>query len=206
MVTGSISLRRQENAPGAHDMRFSRYWFMQFLIVTLSLLITGTASANDWEALETRGAIAVMRHAIAPGTGDPANFKLGDCSTQRNLDEKGRAQARRIGEAFRLRGISFDAVLASQWCRTTETAELLGLGPVTEAAQLNSFFRDFSTREQQTSETRALISKMDGRLMLVTHQVNISALTGRYTRSGEVLIVRLTDAGLDVLGSILLDP
>ncbi|NNE88836.1 MAG: histidine phosphatase family protein [Silicimonas sp.] len=174
---------------------------------TLLFLLSSTvAEANDWEAFSEPGAIGIMRHALAPGTGDPGNLTVGDCATQRNLDERGRAQARSIGEAFRAQGISFDVVFTSQWCRTRETAELLDLGPVSEAASLNSFFADFSSREQQTVETRDLISTTDGDLMLVTHQVNISALTGRSTRSGEVLVIRLTDNGAEVLGSILIQP
>lgn len=206
MVTYAFPLRGRISASRSPSMRVGRFRMPLFLFTGILLLISSMASANDWDMLETPGAIAVMRHAIAPGTGDPADFELGDCSTQRNLDQTGRAQARRIGEAFRTRGIFFDKILTSQWCRTRETAELLGLGPVTEAPSLNSFFRDFSTRDRQTSDTRALIAETDGRLMLVTHQVNISALTGRSTRSGEVLIIRLTGSGADVLGSILLDP
>ena len=176
-------------------------WF-SFLLIFLP----GLAQANDGDAFSEPGAIAIMRHALAPGTGDPANLTIGDCATQRNLDDRGRDQARAIGAALRERGITFDAVLSSQWCRTRETAELLGLGPVKEAPPLNSFFRDFSTRDEQTAETRELIAETEGRLMLVTHQVNISALTGQSTRSGEVLIIRATDAGVDVLGSILIQP
>lgn len=164
------------------------------------------ALANDWDALKDPDAIAVMRHALAPGTGDPSGFTLGDCSTQRNLDERGREQARKIGNSFRDRGIDFDLVLTSQWCRTQETAELLGVGPVVDAPSLNSFFQDFSTRDRQTRETLQLIQETGGRLMLVSHQVNISALTGRGTRSGEVLIIRLIDGEVQVIGSIVIDP
>lgn len=174
-----------------------------FLIL---FLLPGLAFANDWDALKQPGAMAIMRHALAPGTGDPSAFKLGDCATQRNLDARGREQARRIGEAFRARGIAFAQVRSSQWCRTRETAELLDLGPVSDAPSLNSFFQDFSTRERQTRETRELIGSAGGRLMLVTHQVNISALTGRGTRSGEILVIRETDGDIEVLGSILIDP
>jgi len=137
-------------------------------IAVLFLLLPSLAQANDWDALSEPGAIAIMRHALALGTGDPASLTIGDCSTQRNLDE---------------RGLTFDTVLSSQWCRTRETADLLDLGPVMEALPINSFFRDFSTRDQQTAETLELIAETDGRLMLVTHQVNISALTGKSTRS-----------------------
>lgn len=175
-------------------------------LVLLLLFLPGLARANDWDAFSEPGAMAIMRHALAPGTGDPANLTIGDCSTQRNLDERGRDQARAIGAALRERGISFDALLSSQWCRTIETAKLLGLGPVMEAAPLNSFFQDISTRDQQTAATRDLIAETAGRLMLVTHQVNISALTGQSTRSGEILIIRGTDAGVEVLGSVLIQP
>lgn len=175
-------------------------------IVLLLLALPGMVSANDWAALEQPGALAIMRHALAPGTGDPENLTIGDCATQRNLDDRGRAQARAIGQAFRDRGITFDAVFSSQWCRTRETAELMSLAPVVEAPALNSFFRDPSMRDSQTAGVRALIAANPGRLMLVTHQVNISALTGRGTRSGEVLVIRQTDAGIEVLGSILIAP
>ena len=179
---------------------------MRLAAFCILFLLPGLALANDWDALEQPGAMAIMRHALAPGTGDPSEFRLGDCATQRNLDERGREQARRIGEAFRARGIAFEQVLSSQWCRTRETADLLDLGPVSDAPSLNSFFQDFATREQQTRETRALIGSAEGRLMLVTHQVNISALTGRGTRSGEVLVIRETDGDIEILGSILIDP
>lgn len=175
-------------------------------IILILLAIPGLAQANDWEAFSKPGAIAIMRHALAPGTGDPAHIAIGDCSTQRNLDERGRDQARAIGAAFQERGIRFDVVFSSQWCRTLETAELLNVGPVAEAPSLNSFFGDFSTRDQQTAEARDLITETPGRLMLVTHQVNISALTGQGTRSGEVLIIRATPDGFEVLGSVLFQP
>lgn len=177
------------------------------LLLILGLLWPGIAAANDWEALGEPGAFVLMRHAQAPGTGDPSGFVLDDCATQRNLDEAGRAQARAIGAAFRERGIAFDAVLTSQWCRCRETAELLDLGPVEEAPAFNSFFSDFAARDPQTMAARALLEARAGdRLFVVTHQVNISALTGRGTRSGEVLVVRRTGGGLEVLGSILIAP
>ncbi len=175
-------------------------------IVALLFLWPATALANDWDAMSEPGAIAIMRHALAPGTGDPANFRLGACATQRNLDARGRDQARAIGAAFRERGIAFDAVLTSQWCRTRETADLLDLGDVADAPELNSFFRDFAQREPQTRATLDLLSGIEGRAMLVSHQVNISALTGQGTRSGEVLVIRVTDGAVAVLGSILIDP
>ena len=160
----------------------------------------------DWAALDRPGAFAIMRHALAPGTGDPAGFTLEDCSTQRNLDDRGRAQALAIGAAFRARGVQFDAVLSSQWCRCQETASLLELGEVTPAPVFNSFFRDFDQRAVRTAGALELLETRGGRPIVVTHQVNISALTGRGTRSGEVLVVRRNGDGLEVLGSILIAP
>ena len=95
-----------------------------------------------------------MRHALAPGTGDPAGFALGDCSTQRNLDDRGRAQARRTGQALREAGVTFDHVWTSQWCRARDTAELLDMGEVVEKPPLNSFFAGQGDRARQTAETR----------------------------------------------------
>jgi len=176
-------------------------------ILALALMILpGLAHANDWEALKQPGAIAIMRHALAPGTGDPSAFRLDDCTTQRNLDARGRAQARQIGAQMRAHGIVFDRLLTSQWCRTRETAQLLDNGPVEDAPSLNSFFQNYATRDSQTAETRRLLAQMQGKLMLVTHQVNISALTGQGTRSGEVLVIRLEDGQVQVIGSILINP
>ncbi|MGI9437343.1 MAG: histidine phosphatase family protein [Geminicoccaceae bacterium] len=150
-----------------------------------------------------------MRHGLAPGTGDPANFDLGDCSTQRNLNDRGRAQARATGEAFKSRGIEMDLVLTSQWCRCRETAEMLAIGPVQDFPALNSFFEDRSTADAQTAETLAYLKSRpdDQRTFLVMHQVNISALTGEPTRSGEMVVVDVTSEGeVELLGRILIDP
>lgn len=176
------------------------------ILALVCLLLPSFAFANNWDALSEPGAIAVMRHALAPGTGDPSNFQLDDCSTQRNLDEQGREQARKIGAAFRERGIAFDQVLTSQWCRTRETATLLASGPVVDAPYLNSFFADFANRGGQTLETLYKLHKTDGKLMLVTHQVNIAALTGRSPRSGEIFIVHSSGGETEIIGTILIDP
>jgi phosphohistidine phosphatase SixA len=175
-------------------------------IVFVLVWLPGLAQADDWEALRAPGAIAIMRHALAPGNGDPAGFVLGDCATQRNLDQRGRDQARAVGAALHARGIAFDVVLTSQWCRARETAALLDHGTPRDAPSLNSFFGRFDLRAPQTRETLALLRQTEGRPMLVTHQVNITALTGRGVQSGEIVVFRLTDTGVEVLGSILIRP
>ncbi|SHJ15670.1 Histidine phosphatase superfamily (branch 1) [Palleronia salina] len=179
---------------------------LRSVLIALCLAAPMSASANDWDRLSEPGVMAIMRHALAPGTGDPANFTLGDCSTQRTLDERGRDQARRLGAALRERGIRFDRVLTSQWCRSRETAELLEAGPVVEEAALNSTFAGRGDSGAQTRRMREIIAETDGRLMMVSHQVNICDLTGQSTRSGEVLLIRDGENGIEVVGEILVAP
>ncbi len=162
-------------------------------------------AATLWRALRSGGHVALMRHALAPGTGDPAGFRLGDCSTQRNLSEEGQRQAARIGERFRDNGIDSARVLSSQWCRCEETARLLALGPVSALPALNSFFQQTQFRDSRTGALRQWLVEQDlsRPTVLVTHQVNINALTNTYTTSGEIVVVRVGDDGrLAVLGSI----
>jgi len=147
-----------------------------------------------WSALATPGHVVLMRHADAPGTGDPAAMQLGACTTQRNLGARGRAQARQIGEAFRQRAIPVGLVLTSQWCRARETAELMAVGPVEEEpAALNSFFGRPGEREAATAALRrrlAALPPQAATVVMVTHQVNITALTGVFPASGEMVVLR----------------
>lgn len=178
-------------------------------ILVLSFFLAATAAVSqDLASLKRPGAVALMRHALAPGTGDPANLILGDCSTQRNLDEIGRAQARRIGEILRDNGIEFDLIWSSEWCRTTETAELMEMGEVQAFPSLNSFFGDRSRGPTQTAATLSALSELppEARVLLVTHQVNIAALTGVFPRSGEIVVARLSDGELIVEDRILIEP
>ncbi|GAP37651.1 hypothetical protein ISF6_3596 [Piscinibacter sakaiensis] len=161
---------------------------------------------GDWAALRD-GRIVLFRHAEAPGTGDPPQFRLGDCSTQRNLSEGGRDQARRLGAAFRARGIAVGELRSSQWCRTRDTAELAFPGRLREDADFNSFFgRGDSAQEQaQTQAARATLARWRGPgvLVVVTHQVNITALTGIYPASGEGVVLQPgADGALAVVGRV----
>ncbi|MGH6917223.1 MAG: histidine phosphatase family protein [Geminicoccaceae bacterium] len=175
-------------------------------VLVLALLVVADPVRADealWAALADGGHVALMRHAYAPGTGDPGNFRLDDCSTQRNLDQTGRDQARRTGEMFRERGVAIGEVLASQWCRCLETAELLALGEVVPFAPLNSFFGDRARGPAQTEAVRAFLAEADAEgpsLVMVTHQVNITALTGMFPRSGEIVVLRL--GGPDIFATI----
>lgn len=167
---------------------------------------TAPDEAQLWQWLRSGDAVALMRHALAPGTGDPADFTLGVCSTQRNLSDEGRRQARAIGQRFRHKGIEQAQVYSSRWCRCLETAELLALGAVQPFDGLNSFFRDRSSEPGQTAATQALITERSARdkppLVLVTHQVNITALTGIFPSSGEIVVLARKGPAIQVLGRI----
>lgn len=180
---------------------------MRLLIILLLACLPGSGAADDWPAIESPTAIVLMRHALAPGTGDPGNFAIDDCDTQRNLDQRGRDQAAQIGAELRDRGLTFDAVWTSQWCRCRDTAQLLGVASVEDMPPLNSFFRN---RSQGPAQSAALLERLEswdrGRLMLVTHQVNITALTDVFPASGEMIITELQDGALVVTGQIEIAP
>jgi phosphohistidine phosphatase SixA len=184
------------------------------LIACLLFLLPSSLLADDWDALKQPGAIALMRHALAPGGGDPdgftlGDFTLGDCSTQRNLDARGRDQARRIGAALREQGIVFDEVWSSAWCRTRETAQLVEIGEVEIRPSLNSFFAGQGNRQSQTAETMRSLTDLNGtaRVLLVSHQVNITALTGVTPSSGEIIVARMQpDGQLEVTGRVNIAP
>jgi broad specificity phosphatase PhoE len=162
------------------------------------------AAEAGWAAMAAPGAVALMRHARAPGTGDPPGFVLGDCATQRNLDDAGRAQARATGDAFRARGIAVDRVLSSRWCRALETARLAELGPVEPAPAFDSFFEDRAEGPARTAAAGALLRGLppEARVLVVTHQVNISALAGVVPASGEIVVGRMGPEGFETLGRI----
>jgi phosphohistidine phosphatase SixA len=172
-------------------------------VLVVLLLLSQSHAQNDWAALKN-GGMVLFRHAIAPGGGDPEGFALNDCRTQRNLDAAGRAQAKRIGAAFRVQKIVVGKVLTSQWCRTRETAELAFPGLPQDEPAFNSFFSD---RSREAAQTRAALEILKnwrgaGVMVVVTHQVNIAALTGISPNSGEGLIVRLVAGKLEVTGRL----
>lgn len=161
-----------------------------------------------WQALRSPGHVAVMRHALAPGGGDPESFKLRDCATQRNLSDSGRGQAKRIGDRLRANGVTAARVYSSQWCRCLETARLLGFGEITELPALNSFFQSMDRQEDQTATLKAWIKgqPLTTPTILVTHQVNITALTDIFPASGELIVLRRAGNGtLAVVGTVETD-
>lgn len=175
-----------------------------FLMTSFFVLASKPArSADPWEAWRAKRAFVLLRHAIAPGTGDPAGMRLGDCSTQRNLSNEGRSQAQRIGSLLRENGIDRAAVHSSEWCRCLDTARLLDLGPVSPQPLLNSFFGRAENGATQTEALRTwlLSPPADLPLVLVTHQVNITGLTSIVPRSGELVLTSINPAGaVSVIG------
>ncbi len=178
------------------------------LTACLTLLTLPPAAADEaaaWDGMSQPGHAVLMRHANAPGTGDPRDFTLGDCSTQRNLDETGREQARRVGVRLRERGIDRRTVYTSRWCRSSETAELLGIGPVEPLEGLNSFFGEAFSEDEVMPRLRAFLREADlaPPPVLVTHQVNITSLTGVFPREGELVVIAVGDDGnVNVVGRI----
>jgi phosphohistidine phosphatase SixA len=142
-------------------------------------------------ALAAQGGVLLIRHASTePGLGDPAGFTLGQCRTQRNLSEAGRAEARAIGEWFRQHGLQPQVVLSSQWCRCLDTARL-ALGRVEAWPALNSTFAGQGQPDRQLAELHErLRSRPAGSLEVwVTHQVIMTALTQAYPAMGEGFLV-----------------
>ena len=173
-----------------------------FLLLLCSLpMAAGAAELDLKQLVGSADHMVVLRHARAPGTGDPPNFRLGDCSTQRNLSSEGRKQAARLGERLRAAGLASTTVYSSQWCRCLETALNLAAGPVVELPALNSFFEASDRERGQTEALRAWIASADlsRPVVLVTHQVNITALTGVVPAEGEILILRRDSGKLSVV-------
>lgn len=210
-IMRELKMRRPRtgNAPA----RATGYALPKFFVRIAALLIILSAGspaafadeASLWQALRSPGHIAIMRHALAPGGGDPDGFQLRDCATQRNLSDGGRDQAKRIGARLRANGVTAARVLSSQWCRCLETARLLGFGAVTELPALNSFFATMSDSDAQTAALQDWIKTqpLTTPTVLVTHQVNITALTDIFPASGELVVLRRTSDGtLTVVGSV----
>jgi phosphohistidine phosphatase SixA len=191
--------------------RCMRRLVLALVSVLVLTLIPHNASAKSlaiWDSLQgtnPKGYVLLMRHALAPGVGDPANLRVGDCSTQRNLNDQGRQDARDIGQWIKRREVKILRVESSRWCRAKETAKLLGLGPVRLNKNLDSLFQDEDAlNDPQTANIRKRIvshRNTSGLLIFVGHFVNISAVVGVGVESGEGVLVRANSQGqIKVMG------
>jgi phosphohistidine phosphatase SixA len=175
------------------------------LSVAVALSATVHAHADEaaaWTALRAGDHVALMRHTDAPGgTGDPPGFKLEDCATQRNLSERGRAEAAAIGVRLKTEGIAFEKILSSPWCRCMDTARLLDMGSVEPAPTFSNVVVLHDQTEALTEGARAAIAAWQsaGTLLVVTHGANIRALTGISPATGEIVVV---DESIEAIGRI----
>ena len=181
-------------------MKFLRF----FLIIFISLTTTVKADLNKKliNQLEEGGKLIFIRHAYAPGSGDPDNFNLNDCSTQRNLSKEGQRQAKYIGEFFRNNKVKIDKVLSSEWCRCKETAKIAFKNFSTNSF-LNSFYSSkfAKNKDKQVKSLKEYIKKFksDKNLVLVTHYVLISEILNYGPSSGEIVV---SNKNLNIIGSL----
>ena len=184
-------------------MKFLRFFIIIFISLTTS--IKADLYKNLINQLEDGGKLIFIRHAYAPGNGDPAGFNLNDCSTQRNLSDDGRKQAQRIGEFFNKNKIEIDKVLSSEWCRCKETAKIAFKNYSTNSF-LNSFYSSkFSkNKDKQVKAFNYYIKNLESKknLIFVTHYVFISEVLNYGPSSGEIVV---SDKNLNIIGSIEID-
>jgi len=166
-------------------------WFILLMLCVWPLM--SWADATAWQAWRDGKAILIMRHALAPGVGDPVGFVLEDCNTQRNLNDVGRSQSLAWGKYIREQYSGSIEVYSSQWCRCLETARLMMLDEVEPLPILNSFFAGQGDRIEQTQSLLQMFSQQSVTqpTLLVTHQVNFTALTQVYPSSAEAAILSL---------------
>ena len=179
------------------------------LILSLLLfLFTSQLNASDqtWSLAQEGNKIILIRHSLAPGGGDPPGFKINDCNTQRNLNNKGISQSKKIGKLFKKNKVLIDQVLSSQWCRCKDTAKY-AFGNYKEFTALNSTFQSpfNKNEEKQLKELYSFVKKWNGKgknLVLITHYSIITAVTNAVPNSGEIVIA---DKNFKVLGTIQTD-
>ena len=178
--------------------------YFKIILIFFLFLLNETSFANEniVEILKKENNIIFIRHAIAPGNGDPQNFDISDCSTQRNLSKDGELQALKIGNFFKENDIKFTKVLSSEWCRCKDTAKI-AFGSYEIKNFLNSFYdeRFSENKDKQILDFQKFIKNWNysGNLALVTHYVVISEILDLATSSGEIVI---TNKNLEILSSL----
>ena len=181
-------------------MKFLKFFIIIFISLTTS--IKADLNKNLLNQLDDGGKLIFIRHAYAPGGGDPQNFNLNDCSTQRNLNNEGRKQAQYIGEFFKKNKIKIDKVLSSEWCRCKETARIAFKNFSTNNF-LNSFYSSkyAKNKDKQIKMLNNYVKKFksDKNLILVTHYVLISEVLNYAPSSGEIVV---SDKNFNMIGSI----
>ena len=163
-------------------------YLVSYLLMVFSPVIAIADDRLTAAVVAVEADVVFMRHALAPGFGDPANFALDNCGTQRNLDNIGRQQAVRIGAEIQQSKTQFAVVLSSEWCRCKETTELLGLSEWETFSGLNSFFQNFADKQDVMNELEQKLNELSsGLALMVTHQVVIRSATGQSVGSGQLV-------------------
>jgi phosphohistidine phosphatase SixA len=195
-----------------HRARKIRINLTAILIAALTAtLFTAPTHAKElaiWDQLQgtnPKGYVLLMRHALAPGVGDPENFNVNDCSTQRLLSDEGRQDARDIGQWLKRREVKILRVESSRWCRAKETAQLLNIGKVRPNRNLDSLFQEtnLESHPQTANIKKRIVSHRNtrGLLVFVGHFVNFQAVAGVSLESGQGVLVRATPQGaIQVVG------
>ena len=176
--------------------------FLLIIFITINSPIKADLNQNLINELKQGGKLIFIRHAYAPGGGDPINFDINVCNTQRNLNNSGRNQADKIGSLFKDNNISTDKVYSSEWCRCKETA-LIAFNQFETKKFLNSFFSSkfAQNKNSQIKSFKKFIKSWDGKknLIFVTHYVFISEILDYTPSSGEIII---SDKDLKVIDTI----
>lgn len=182
------------------------------LLIAASLLLSAWAHATELaDKLKSPNHVLLMRHTTAPGVGDPANYTLSNCQSQRNLSAEGRAQAKTVGHWLRQQGVKTAEVHASAWCRCKDTAELLQFGAFKVEPALASFFDDMHKAKERNQQLQVFISerlknKGDKALILVTHHVNIFEFMGENIASGDMVLAKVDNMGKMVAYQVIARP
>ena len=185
-----LALKRKENT-----------FYMKATLTALLMACCFLAQASDLsQKLQSSDYVLLMRHTLAPGVGDPANYSLQDCKTQRNLNAEGRAQAVFVGEWLKKQGVKNAEVHSSVWCRCKDTAALLNFGEYKVEPALASFFDDMSKGKESHLKLQRFIaskikSKGDKALIMVTHHVNILEFMGENIASGDMVLAKINPKG-----------
>ena len=182
-------------------MKYIKLIILFFLIVFFPIKLS--ASDKLINQLKEGGKIVMIRHAYAPGSGDPENFLINDCSTQRNLSKKGIMQSKKIGNFFKENKIPIDIVLSSEWCRCKDTA-LHAFKNFETSTFLNSFYdiRFQDNKKAQMAKLKDYIKKWNGKknLIFITHYVVINEILNVSPSSGEIII---SDNEFNVIGNFI---
>ena len=172
------------------NVKFQR--ILTCIIFTMLLFRTEAYARSEFETIKNSisANVIFLRHALAPGFGDPNNFIKQDCSTQRNLNNKGRLQARFIGQYLKASKIRFSEILTSEWCRCIDTTKELNLGKWDTFSGLNSFFEGHEKKYKVMDKLRKKLGSLghSDLVLLVTHQVVIFEQTGIAPKSGEMVL------------------